>query len=202
MELKILAIDTSNHPMSIALVEDDRLMAQTTLNMVRNHSVYVLPTIERLMDDLGWTPADLNRVVVANDDKRLIVPFFDARRGNVFAGGYQYQAGKLVAVMEDQHCAFSDLMVRVTQQPQGVLLIGQSTPKLADELAKLPTNVTLAPADLTLPSTYHLALLGRTATPVADPDALVPDYLRLTEAEAQWQKQHPGQTAQEYVHEV
>ena len=66
MELKILAIDTSNHPMSIALVEDDRLMAQTTLNMVRNHSVYVLPTIERLMDDLGWTPADLNRVVVAN----------------------------------------------------------------------------------------------------------------------------------------
>ena len=52
MELKILAIDTSNHPMSIALVEDDRLMAQTTLNMVRNHSVYVLPTIERLMDDL------------------------------------------------------------------------------------------------------------------------------------------------------
>ena len=32
--------------------------------------------------------------------------------------------------------------------------------------------------------------------------ALVPDYLRLTEAEAQWQKQHPGQTAQEYVHEV
>ena len=230
MELKILAIDTSNHPMSIALVEDDRLMAQTTLNMVRNHSVYVLPTIERLMDDLGWTPTDLNRVVVANgpgsytgiriatttakvlattlgidlvaesslkvlatnvlpDDKRLIVPFFDARRGNVFAGGYQYQAGKLVAVMEDQHCAFSDL-------------IGQSTPKLADELAKLPTNVTLAPADLTLPPTYHLALLGRTATPVADPDALVPDYLRLTEAEAQWQKQHPGQTAQEYVHEV
>ena len=139
---------------------------------------------------------------VLPDDKRLIVPFFDARRGNVFAGGYQYQAGKLVAVMEDQHCAFSDLMVRVTQQPQGVLLIGQSTPKLADELAKLPTNVTLAPADLTLPSTYHLALLGRTATPVADPDALVPDYLRLTEAEAQWQKQHPGQTAQEYVHEV
>ena len=177
MELKILAIDTSNYPMSIALVEDDRLMAQTTLNMVRNHSVYVLPTIERLMDDLGWTPADLNRVVVANgpgsytgiriatttakvlattlgidlvaesslkvlatnvlpDDKRLIVPFFDARRGNVFAGGYQYQAGKLVAVMEDQHCAFSDLMVRVTQQPQGVLLIGQSTPKLADELAE------------------------------------------------------------------
>lgn len=66
MELKILAIDTSNYPMSIALVEDDRLMAQTTLNMVRNHSVYVLPTIERLMDDLGWTPADLNRVVVAN----------------------------------------------------------------------------------------------------------------------------------------
>ena len=38
--MKILAIDTSNHPMSVALVEDDQLKATITLNMVRNHSIY------------------------------------------------------------------------------------------------------------------------------------------------------------------
>jgi len=41
--MKILAIDTSNHPMSVALVEDDQLLATTTLNMVRNHSIFLLP---------------------------------------------------------------------------------------------------------------------------------------------------------------
>ncbi len=33
--MKILAIDTSNQPMNIALVEDEQLLAQTTLKMVK-----------------------------------------------------------------------------------------------------------------------------------------------------------------------
>ena len=63
--MKILAIDTSNHPMSVALVEDDQLKATTTLNMVRNHSIYVLPAINDLLTKVGWQPQDIDRVVVA-----------------------------------------------------------------------------------------------------------------------------------------
>ena len=63
--MKILAIDTSNHPMSVALVEDDQLKATITLNMVRNHSIYVLPAINDLFDKVGWQPKDIDRVVVA-----------------------------------------------------------------------------------------------------------------------------------------
>ena len=63
--MKVLAIDTSNHPMSVALVEDEQLLATTTLNMVRNHSIYLMPTIDNLFKLVQWTPADLDRVVVA-----------------------------------------------------------------------------------------------------------------------------------------
>ena len=63
--MKILALDTSNHPMSVALVEDDQLKATTTLNTVRNHSIYVLPTIDDLMQKVAWQPQDLDRIVVA-----------------------------------------------------------------------------------------------------------------------------------------
>ena len=52
--MKILALDTSNHPMSVALVEDLQLKATTTLNTVRNHSIYVLPTIDDLMQKVAW----------------------------------------------------------------------------------------------------------------------------------------------------
>ena len=51
-------------------------------------------------------------------------------------------------------------------------------------------------------STFALAKLGAHATPVADVDAFVPDYLRITEAEANWQKTHPGQVSADYVQEV
>ena len=37
--MKVLAIDTSNHPMSVAVVEDNQLLATETLNMVRNLSL-------------------------------------------------------------------------------------------------------------------------------------------------------------------
>lgn len=63
--MKILAIDTSNHPMSVALVEDDQLLATTTLNMVRNHSIFLLPVIDDLFQKVQWQPQDLDRVVVA-----------------------------------------------------------------------------------------------------------------------------------------
>ena len=58
--MKVLAIDTSNHPMSVALVEDEQLLATTTLNMVRNHSIYLMPTIDNLFKLVQWTPADLD----------------------------------------------------------------------------------------------------------------------------------------------
>ena len=125
--MKILAVDTSNHPMSVALVEDEQLLATTTLNMVRNHSIYLMPAISKLFELVQWQPTDIDRVVVAQGpgsytgvriavttakvladtekidlvgvsslavlarnvvptSSAIIVPFFDARRGNVFAG--------------------------------------------------------------------------------------------------------------------
>ena len=69
--MKVLAIDTSNHPMSVALVEDEQLLATTTLNMVRNHSIYLMPTIDNLFKLVQWPPADLDRVVVARDLVRI-----------------------------------------------------------------------------------------------------------------------------------
>ncbi len=64
-EMKVLAIDTSNHPMSVAVVEDDQLLATETLNMVRNHSIYLMPAIDKLFKLVKWQPEDVDRIVVA-----------------------------------------------------------------------------------------------------------------------------------------
>ena len=241
--MKILAIDTSNHPMSVALVEDEQLLATTTLNMVRNHSIYLMPAISKLFELVQWQPTDLDRVVVAQgpgsytgvriavttakvlaDTEKIdlvgisslavlarnvvptspaiIVPFFDARRGNVFAGAYQWEDGTLVSRIADQHLGADVLLDQLAKLDQPVVLVGQMTDKIRAKYDQLPANVTLLPSSYSIPSTYQLALAGEQQAPVKEIDPFVPHYLRITEAEANWQKLHPGETRKNYVREV
>ena len=195
--MKILAIDTSNHPMSVALVEDEQLLATTTLNMVRNHSIYLMPTISKLFELVQWQPTDIDRVVVAQGpgsytgvriavttakvladtekidlvgvsslavlarnvvptSSAIIVPFFDARRGNVFAGAYQWENGKLINKIEDQHLGIDVLLDQLAKLGQQVVLVGQMTDKIQAKYDQLPANVTLLPRSYSIPSTYQL----------------------------------------------
>lgn len=229
--------------MSVALVEDDQLLATTTLNMVRNHSIYLMPTINKLFELVKWQPADLDRVVVAQgpgsytgiriatttakvladtlaidlvgvsslevvarnmlpDSNRIVVPFFDARRGNVFAGAYQWTNGQLVNVIKDQHLAMTTLLDQLKKVGRPVVLVGHLTKKVADQFDQLPANVMLAPRVYSIPSTYQLALAGEKLPAVKEIDPFVPHCLRITEAEANWQKLHPGETRKNYVREV
>ncbi|MDZ7834741.1 MAG: hypothetical protein U5K84_04750 [Alkalibacterium sp.] len=54
--MKILAIDTSNQVMTVALLEDDRLIAEHLVNVKRNHSIQLMPAIEDLLREADWKP--------------------------------------------------------------------------------------------------------------------------------------------------
>ena len=59
------AFDTSNQALSLAILEDEHLLAQTTLNIKKNHSITLMPAIDFLMNSLDMKPTDLDRIVVA-----------------------------------------------------------------------------------------------------------------------------------------
>lgn len=245
--MKILAIDTSNHPLSIAVVEDDQLVAETTLNLTKNHSVYVMPTIERLVAAAGWQPSDLDRIVVAKgpgsytgvriavttaktladtlkielvgisslrvigvhvallQPQRPTVVIFNARRQNVFAAGYvATAAGQVRDWLPQQHMAMAQLLELIEQRQTPVSLVGELNDEFVAQIEASASQslVSVLPKQYALPSAYDLALLGRTTQPVTDLDQFVPDYLRITEAEANWQKKHPGETKKSYVREI
>lgn len=63
--MKLLAFDTSNQALSLAILEDEHLLAQTTLNIKKNHSITLMPAIDFLMNSLDMKPKDLDRIVVA-----------------------------------------------------------------------------------------------------------------------------------------
>ncbi|WP_338471499.1 tRNA (adenosine(37)-N6)-threonylcarbamoyltransferase complex dimerization subunit type 1 TsaB [Niallia sp. XMNu-256] len=63
--MNVLALDTSNYSLGIALVNEDKVIGEYITNMKKNHSVRVMPGIERLLDDCDMKPADIDKIVVA-----------------------------------------------------------------------------------------------------------------------------------------
>lgn len=63
--MTILAIDTSNYPLGVALIEDNQVLGEYMTNLKKNHSVRIMPAIQTLMKDCERTPAQLTKIVVA-----------------------------------------------------------------------------------------------------------------------------------------
>ena len=58
--MKILAIDTSTPSGSIALLEDDQLIAESTTCIQKTHAERLLPSIKTLLDNIGIKPEDID----------------------------------------------------------------------------------------------------------------------------------------------
>lgn len=63
--MNILAIDTSNATLGVAVVNEEKVLGEYITNVKRDHSVRVMPAIDCLLRDCGLKPYDITKVVVA-----------------------------------------------------------------------------------------------------------------------------------------
>ena len=93
--MKILAIDTSTRVGSIAVVEGPLLKAQQILNISATHNQRLLPGIERILADTGWSLDDLDGFAVS------IGPgsFTGLRIGLSIVKGFAWATGKPLAAV-------------------------------------------------------------------------------------------------------
>ncbi len=64
--MRILAIETVGTTGSLAALEDDRLLAERTLDSARRSAQTLAPGIAALLDAAGWRPGDVELVAVAS----------------------------------------------------------------------------------------------------------------------------------------
>ena len=50
--MTILAIDTSNYALGVALLEDNQVLGEYITNLKKNHSVRIMPAIQTLNERL------------------------------------------------------------------------------------------------------------------------------------------------------
>lgn len=213
-----LLLDSSNQPLSVAVMEDDDVLASRTNGEKVNHSIQLMPTVKMLLEEANLTPKQLDAIIVAKGpgsytglrigvttaktlaytlniplygvsslqalaatidaQEKTIVPIFNARRGFVFSGIYQWQNGKLKVVMEDQYIALESLLSKLGTYSD-VVFVGEDVRVFETELQHFDTIANLPKAET------MFALRGE----AVNVHTFVPSYLKLSEAEQNWMKQ-------------
>ncbi len=225
--MKILAIDSSGQVASVAIVTDEAVLAEYSVNYKKTHSQTLLPMVEEVMKMTGTEGKDLDAVAVTNgpgsytglrigsstvkglamvwdkpiipvptvdtlaanyaDYDGLICPLMDARRGQVYTGLYQFMDGKLKTVVPQVCTMLNDILAKVNELGEKVIFLGDGVPVHRQEIAgQVTVPYTLAPMHRSVQSAASLGYLactylreGKTVTATE----LVPEYLRLSQAE-------------------
>ncbi|KQL17637.1 tRNA (adenosine(37)-N6)-threonylcarbamoyltransferase complex dimerization subunit type 1 TsaB [Cytobacillus solani] len=118
----------------------------------------------------------------------VISPVFDARRGQIYTGLYQFSEGNLITKNKDQLVLSKDWAAELKERSDKVLFIGNDLPlhrKTFEEI--IGTQAVFAEITEHNPRPAELALLGRDKE-AEDIHSFVPNYIRLAEAEANWIK--------------
>ncbi|NIK11768.1 tRNA (adenosine(37)-N6)-threonylcarbamoyltransferase complex dimerization subunit type 1 TsaB [Alkalibacillus almallahensis] len=224
--MNVLAIDTSNQPMSVAVLKEGVLAAELTINMKRNHSIQVMPAVDYVMNQADLKPKDLQLVAIAEgpgsytglrigmssakslawsldipivaisslkvlaaqvtDQDKLIAPFFDARRGNVYAGLYERTTTGIETIQSDRNVAMTDWLEVLKETNRDVIITSSTNHQFTDEIYDiLGQNVRLIDPVLQYPKASMLAYLAMSEESISV-HALAPQYHRMVEAEAKW----------------
>ena len=63
--MNYLLIDTSNQPLSVAVMQDDQVLSELNSNEKKNHSVQLMPAIIKVLQSAHVDKKDLDAIVVA-----------------------------------------------------------------------------------------------------------------------------------------
>lgn len=243
--MTILALDTSNKTLSVAVELTDGTIIEQTIENTLQHSVLLMPTIEAVFKEAGITAKDLTKIVVAEGPGsytglrigatvaktlakslgiplvgvssldvflpdltskvkvgEIIVPFFDARRGNIFAVAYQKTDKGFEKVIPERHSSWDDFLKVLPKFAAGVTFVGQLQSITKEAIVeKGASDAKWLEGANAIPHATPLIELGRNKEAV-DADVFVPMYLKLAEAEENWKAEHPLEKGSVYVERV
>lgn len=216
--MKVLAFDTSSKALSLAILEDKQVLAETMINIKKNHSITLMPAIDFLMGSLDWTPKDLDRIVVAEGPGSytgLRIAVATAKTlshtlnielvgmSSLLALVPRQQEGLVVPLMDARrnnvYAGFYENAKPV--MPEAHLSFAEVLEKVKDAehvtfvgeveafVEQIQEQLPQASSQETLPNAANLALWAWDKKADSLHD-FVPNYLKRVEAEENWLKNH------------
>ena len=160
--MRVLALDSSGIVASVAVVEDDTLVAEYTVNYKKTHSQTLLPMLDEIVKMTELDLKTIDAIAVAKGPgsftglrigsataKGLICPIMDARRKQVYTGIYRYEDHRLVTVKDQMAVGIEELLSMLNEMGETVTFLGDGVPVFKDIIAdKLEVPFSFAPSHL------------------------------------------------------
>lgn len=126
----------------------------------------------------------------------VICPVMDARRSQVYNALFEIRDGRPTRLTEDRPISLEDLSEEVRALGRPVFLVGDGAELTAKAFAAASLPFVLAPENLRWQSAWGVAMAADGKTP-GSADALLPVYLRLSQAERERQARLAAEQAAE-----
>ena len=219
--MRILALDSSGLVASVAVVEDgavdDQVIAEYTVNYKKTHSQTLLPMLDEIVKMTELDLHTVDAIAVAGGPGSftglrigsatakglglacnlcgiadVVCPIMDARRGQVYAGIYEFDGQKL-HILEDQMAVpieeLGEKLKKYLKEGRRVTFLGDGVPvhktKITEEI--LPGEaVTFAPANMNRQRAASVGTLGMQYYKEGKIETAMehePEYLRVSQAE-------------------
>lgn len=121
-----------------------------------------------------------------------ICPFFDARRQAVFTGLYQFKDNDLTVIEADRNQPMEMWLKELKALDAEILFLSPHLAVFTEMITEILGDKAIIPdANVHLPQAANLGLLSK-LRPAVNAHEVIPNYLRITEAEANWLKQQKG----------
>ena len=209
--MRVLALDSSGIVASVAVVEDDILVAEYTVNYKKTHSQTLLPMLDEIVKMTELDLKTIDAIAVAKglglaldkplvgiptvealaynlyDVNGLICPIMDARRKQVYTGIYRYEDHRLMTVKDQMAVGIEEFLSMLNEMGEAVTFLGDGVPVFKDIIAdKLTVPFSFAPAHLSRQRAGAVGALGVLYYKEGRTETAAehkPDYLRVSQAE-------------------
>ncbi|WP_202708697.1 tRNA (adenosine(37)-N6)-threonylcarbamoyltransferase complex dimerization subunit type 1 TsaB [Sporosalibacterium faouarense] len=144
-----------------------------------NKSVVGISTIEALAFNIPYSEG-------------IIVPMMDARRDRVYTGIYKWEDGDLCVIEEPDAIEVEELLDKLLKRNEKVIVNGDGAIVYKDKIIEgLGSKVLFAPKSVNMARAASVAELAMAKAKIGDVTSfmdLVPDYLRKSQAQREYDK--------------
>lgn len=117
-----------------------------------------------------------------------ICPFFDARRQSVFTGLYYWKENKLIEKKQEMNIAMEEWLEELVKLDKAIIFLSPDMEVFKEMILEKLQNTIIPDLSCHLLRPSNLLMLEQFEKTVSVHD-VVPNYIRITEAEANWLKQ-------------
>ena len=160
--MKILGLDSSGLVASVAVVEDNQLLAEYTVNYKKTHSQTLLPMLDEIAKMIELDLETIDAIAVAAGPgsftglrigsataKGLGLALKDARRKQVYTGIYRFADHELVTVSRQKAIAVEELIRELNALGEAVIFLGDGVTVYQEMLKEnMQVPYSFAPAHL------------------------------------------------------